>query len=787
MKKNNLKNVNLENSIKDYHIYFVFIFFLSIFFRDIIFQKSFFWEDFLYYFYPVRNFATVSFANGEIPLWNPYTFGGMPFQADIQTTTFYLPNFLLVPFVKNGRLDFLWNEIFIITHFLVAGIGMYNLSKKIFVSKLPSAFSGFVYMFSGFAILHIAHQVVIHQFAWFPFIILFFKKMLEENSLKYAMISAFFLSLAILGGHPQFSLYFFYFLFAYFLFELYPFVKNYFLEKSFGNLKNIFWKLVLATSVILFSISFSAIQLLPTFELANLSVREEISFAKSLEGEIFWQQLITVLIPKFFGTSNHLLAENEFRYFGPGLYWSFWETVIYCGIATITLAIFSLKQFKENRLIKFFSIVGIFAILLALGDNFFLHKIFYEFVPGFEKFRSIGRLGFFYMFAVSILSGFGLKEILISKNKTSIIKISIAVTSIVFLVLILLKSNLLNTFLWWQFNNGAFKSGANQSTFSLVFNTSLSHTIESFLFAILSFVAIFFVWKKITSQTFAIVVLFFVHYFDIQSFGFLQTNSKTNTEEHFTQRKNYVDKFVKENESEIFRVSGRYQGSIFIDRNQGMMDKVFLMEGYSPLQLQKIFPPLSNSNESYRIMNTKYRLSLDTVFMNGKLSTGLNFKMDSLVFPRAFFVYNFKEFQTEKEESLFLSSKFFFPKQIATFQEKVDFKIFDTTENTNWKTKILNYKNNSFQVEVETEKDGILILSEIYYPNWKCFVDGKERKIYRTNWSLRSVFVEKGIHKIDFIFEPKPFHLGAKISLVTLLVSFAIVVFDFYKNRKNKK
>jgi hypothetical protein len=68
---------------------------VALFFRDILLAKAYFWEDFLYYFYPVRNYAAVSMAKGELPLWNPYTLNDMPFQADIQSGIFYLPNLLL--------------------------------------------------------------------------------------------------------------------------------------------------------------------------------------------------------------------------------------------------------------------------------------------------------------------------------------------------------------------------------------------------------------------------------------------------------------------------------------------------------------------------------------------------------------------------------------------------------------------------------------------------------------------------------------------------------------------
>src|SRR5512140_774861 len=91
-------------------------FLVAIFFREILLGTAWLWEDFLYFSYPVRNFAATSVAMGSLPLWNPYTFNGMPFLADIQTTVFYLPCMLLSLFATGSRLSFYWLEFMVIAH-----------------------------------------------------------------------------------------------------------------------------------------------------------------------------------------------------------------------------------------------------------------------------------------------------------------------------------------------------------------------------------------------------------------------------------------------------------------------------------------------------------------------------------------------------------------------------------------------------------------------------------------------------------------------------------------------
>ena len=153
-----------------------------LFFAPILAGSAFLWEDFLYAWYPYRQFAAVSMAGGSLPLWNPYTFSGMPFLADIQMQVFYLPVTALMFFVRNGHLGVFWIELANILHYPVAGIGMFFLARSFRLGRIPSLFSGVAFMLSGFMITHAIHQVVIMLVAWYPWIFLLFRKTLSERS-----------------------------------------------------------------------------------------------------------------------------------------------------------------------------------------------------------------------------------------------------------------------------------------------------------------------------------------------------------------------------------------------------------------------------------------------------------------------------------------------------------------------------------------------------------------------------------------------------------------------------
>jgi hypothetical protein len=88
-------------------------------------------------------------------------------------------------------------------------------------------------------------------------------------------------------------------------------------------------------------------------------------------------------------------------------------------------------------------------------------------------------------------------------------------------------------------------------------------------------------------------------------------------------------------------------------------------------------------------------------------------------------------------------------------------------------------------------EDQIAVFSEIYYPaGWKAYIDGTETDIIRVNYVLRALYVTKGKHKIEFMFDPASHKKGETYSLIAsilmLLTLFAAIFFE-YKNRKKPK
>jgi hypothetical protein len=97
---------------------------------------------------------------------------------------------------------------------------------------------------------------------------------------------------------------------------------------------------------------------------------------------------------------------------------------------------------------------------------------------------------------------------------------------------------------------------------------------------------------------------------------------------------------------------------------------------------------------------------------------------------------------------------------------------------------IEHYENSLVTVQTAANEDGILVLTDSFYPGWKAYVDGREAKIFRANHFFRSVPIPKGEHRIEFRYQPQSFKIGSIISLISLTCVVLVSLFLFLRQRK---
>jgi hypothetical protein len=93
------------------------------------------------------------------------------------------------------------------------------------------------------------------------------------------------------------------------------------------------------------------------------------------------------------------------------------------------------------------------------------------------------------------------------------------------------------------------------------------------------------------------------------------------------------------------------------------------------------------------------------------------------------------------------------------------------------KVEFISETNNRLQLFVKSTENVLLVLSDTYYPGWKAFVDGIPEKIYQANYAFRAVPLGAGTHKVEFVYDPMSFKLGAGVTLLGILGCIAMALF----------
>ena len=99
------------------------------------------------------------------------------------------------------------------------------------------------------------------------------------------------------------------------------------------------------------------------------------------------------------------------------------------------------------------------------------------------------------------------------------------------------------------------------------------------------------------------------------------------------------------------------------------------------------------------------------------------------------------------------------------------------------------YEPNELTYTVDSQKGGIVVFSEIYYPGWTATVDGADTPVGRVNYILRAINVKPGKHTVVLTFKPasvKNTETAAYVAYLLLVLAIAAGVFFETKRRKNE-
>ena len=100
---------------------------------------------------------------------------------------------------------------------------------------------------------------------------------------------------------------------------------------------------------------------------------------------------------------------------------------------------------------------------------------------------------------------------------------------------------------------------------------------------------------------------------------------------------------------------------------------------------------------------------------------------------------------------------------------------------------ITSYEPNKLVYDVHSDKGGVVVFSEIYYPGWTATVDGEEVELGRVNYILRALNVKPGNHKVELSFFPKSVDITETVAYVAYGILLLVVLFLIFMEWKKRK
>ena len=725
-----------------------------------------------YYYW--RHFGFDGLRRGEVPLWNPYSFSGLPFVAGMESAIFYPPNILHLAFGTAFSIN-----LSMALHCFLAGLYTYLFARYLEMGRAGSLFAAIVFGYGATCVLRIyaGHLVGLSALIWLPLLFMSAEAFLRKGEIRYALSGGIVFSLQFLAGQPQYLFY------SAIAVSFYFFV-NLLMRRA---LREAPYFLAGFCLLVLTGVSLSAIQFLPALELARYSVRDALSYAWVSSFSLPPENLITLLVPDFFG--DHLTVP----YWGKNF---LWEMSIYLGVIPLILAATAMV-FDRSRPVLIFSSIAALSLVMALGEYTPLLGFVYAYVPGFNLFRGPSKFGFVFSFACSMLAGYGFKKFaaLTEERDPRLRYLSYGLFAAALLSALLA---ILGPEAWAPLVRSYRRAGDYFDPIDVTegfLRASLS-AVSKNLFKVSAILLLFgglslgVVRLRMLSTKLFLVALSILTALDLWSFGsrYLVTFSPD-----ILSMDGELKAFLK-NDKEPFRIAT--QTHVLL--NVGFLEGIKNVGGYDQLTLKNYNEfinfsqglPLDDPNFVMTIdraspllalLNVRYYVfdrgvsvrlpGLHPAFQNSRYKV----YRDAKALSRSFVVHEARVVEGREAALEALAQPTFDPRAVALVDEPVEGLPAHPAPAESPAPDWIEDSPNKVRLEADLKEAGLLVLGDVYYPGWKAFVDGREARIYRVNYVVRGVFLPKGQHVVEFRYDPLSFKIGAAVSLTSLMIVLAIL------------
>ncbi len=654
---------------------------------------------------------------GQLPLWNSQLFSGQPFAADPLSGYWYLPNWLVVAFPVPAA----FNALFWL-HLTWAGLGMYAFLRSNGLRKPAALFAGAAFMGTPKLIAYIAGGQVSLVFAvtWMPWLMLSVLRLERRPNRQNLLLFAACLAIITLAD-VRWGFYAALLAGAFILTLLLSNAGRAFHHRDADRRKvplrttlSLLWINRLGVSAVLVVLLTAGLTL-PLLEFMGLSRRSSLTLDALSIFPIAPASLIGLLAPQL------------------GLVY---ELVIYIGLGVLLLALFGVQRSP------FWGAVALFAGLFSMGQHAFIFPLAVRLLPGLSWLRVPSRVWFIVAFALAILAGYGLDQLLAggfsprSLRRMRLIGLGASAMAIFLSAgMMLISHSILPSFLLFGLMtplvwavvlgllSGRLSGSVGSALILLLLLVDLSVTNSSYL-----------TYARLPARSPAVTWL------EGQP-GLYRVYSPSYSlpMPNLLQQANGVDPLHLDDYARLMQAASGISG------------------GEYSVSLPDIYVD-ANTPQAMREASTRPDLEL-----LGKL----NVRYLAATYPLK-----------TGEAGLKLAQRF---GDTYVYENSL---VSERAWLEGGQAKIASWSPGNLTIETSGPA-GLLTVSEMAYPGWRLRVDGQPRPVLMTGEGLMAVQLGFGSYRVELAFRPLSIYLGWSIALVSWLVVAALLLKGLWRGKRS--
>lgn len=350
--------------------------------------QTFFHRDYGVLGYPFLHYHRECFWQGELPLWNPLSNCGVPFLAQWGTMTLYPFSlfYLLLPMP--------WSVgVFSLGHLWLGGLGMFFLARRWTGNGLGPALAGLAFAFGGIAQASLMWPNYTVALGWMPWIVLLAERAWREGG-RLIVAAAAVGALQMLSGVPEIIL-------MTWLVAALVLVGSRVTAPKLTSPTFPLLPVGRFAAVVALVAGLSAAQLLPFFELLELSQRQAGNSATKWAMPVWgWGNLLLPVL-HYFRTPQGTFVQEGQNFFG----------TYYPGIAVLALAGLG-ACVAASRRAWLLAALAVGGLVLAMGEAFPPNRWMQELLPltGFARYPV--KFVVLTAFALPLLAAFSVQALI---------------------------------------------------------------------------------------------------------------------------------------------------------------------------------------------------------------------------------------------------------------------------------------------------------------------------------------------------------------------------------------